>query len=436
MRFSAILAVTCLAASAAAAPVRQSERDPHPGVHVEIWVDAAIPAKLTLVQLDLTSAELAVYATSPADRGITTGEYATRLAGQVAINGDAFAVEGFVPRGLAMGNTTVWTNTADDATASVLRFGRSADQLHHEMTDAEILPPEVVVDPSQLPAGTQGVVSGRPLLVRAGAAETQFGCDDAIAIPCTRAPRSAVALSANHATLWLVTVDGWQSGSLGMTAGELAAFLGARGADMAFGLDVGSSSTLVLDGALANKPSDGVQRAVANHLGVKYGALPHGNLVGVICKHDVTLCQGNATANRITTAHVTLDDGRSMPVGSDAYYAFDNITPRLACVTAHANGYLTKTQCNTVETGVAATYNSIALDEGTDPLDAGVRDASVSDPDGGPIYDGHPAHDGGNPEVGPGGGCCGAGRDRPPIALAVLAGWFLARRRGTTVRRG
>ena len=424
------------AATAAAAPVRQSQRDPHPGIHVEIWADAAIPATLTLVQLDLTSAELAVYATSPADRGITTGEYATRLAGQVAINGDSFTVAGFVPRGLAMGNTTVWTNTADDATATVLRFGRVADQLHHEMTDAEILPAEVVVDPSQLPAGTQGVVSGRPLLVRAGVAETQFACDDAIAIPCTRAPRSAVALSANRATMWLVTVDGWQSGSLGMTAAELAAFLDARGADMAFGLDAGSSSTLVLDGALANRPSDGVQRAVANHLGIKYGALPHGNLVGIICKHDVTLCQGTGTTNRIAGAKVTLDDGRTMTVASDAYYAFDNITPRLACVTVKAAGYLTKSQCNTVETGVALTYNSIALDEGTDPLDAGVRDAAASDPDGGPIYDGHPAHDAGNPETGPGGGCCGAGRDRPPIILAVLAGWFLARRRGTTVRRG
>ena len=344
-------------------------------------------------------------------------------------------VAGFVPRGLAMGNTTVWTNTADDATASVLRFGRVADQLHHELTDAEILAPEVVVDPSTLPAGTQGVVSGRPLLVRAGVAEATFDCADPIAIACERAPRSAVALSANRATLWLVTVDGWQQGSLGITAAELASFLQARGAAMAFGLDSGASSTLVLDGALANQPSDGVQRAVANHLGIKYGALPHGNLVGVICKHDVTLCQGSGTANRIAGARAILDDGRTVTTGADAFYAFDNITPRLACVTAKATGYRTKTQCNTVESGVAQSYNSIALDPGTDPLDAGVADAALPD-DAGPTYDGHPAHDAGSPETGPGGGCCGAGRDRPPLVACLLAGWFLTRRRGRLVNRG
>lgn len=425
------LALLLVAGSAIAAPVRTSQKDPHPGIHVEVWADAAIPATLTIVTIDLTSQELAVYATSPADRGITTGEYATRIAAQVAINGDAFAVAGFVPRGLAMGNTTVWTNTADDATTSVLRFGRIADQLHHELTDAEIIAPELVVDPGQLPTSTQGVVSGRPLLVRAGTTETNFDCGDQIAIPCIRAPRAAIGLDAAHSKLFLIAVDGWQQASLGMTAQELAAFAQARGAADAFGLDSGASSTLILDGALANKPSDGVQRAVANHLAIKYGALPHGNLVGVICKHDVTLCADGASANRIAGAKVTLDDGRTQTTGSDAFYSFDNITPRLACVTAKATGYLTKTQCNTVETGVAQSYNSIALDPGTDPLDAGVADAPTVD-DAGPVYDGHTAHDAGNPAKGPGGGCATS----QGSAWAILAIFFLARRRGTVVASG
>jgi exopolysaccharide biosynthesis protein len=435
VRFAALL--LCLPAVASATPARVSQTDPHPGIHVEKWADAAIPATMTIVSIDLTSQELAVYATAPADRGITTGAYATKLAGQVAINGDSFDVATFAPRGLAMGNSMLWTNTADDATSSVLRFGRAADTLHHELTDAEIIPAEVVVDPTMLASDTQGIVSGRPLLVRAGVVATQFDCDDASMIACERAPRAAVALSANKETMWLVTVDGWQSGSLGMTDAELAAFIQARGADMAFGLDSASSSTLILDDVVANKPSDGVQRAVANHLGIKYGALPHGNMVGVICKHDVTLCTDpNNTSARIPGAKVTLDDGRSMTVGSDAFYTFDNITPRVACVTVKATGYLSKTQCNTVESGVAESYNSVALDVGTDPKDAGVMDAPADD-DAGPIYDGHPAHDaGGNPAMGPGGGCCDAGGDRPTPALALLVGWFLTRRRGIVPTRG
>jgi len=33
---------------------------------------------------------------------------------------------------------------------------------------------------------------------------------------------------------------------------------------------------------------------------------------------------------------------------------------------------------------------------------------------------------------GGGGGCCGAGRDRPDVALCVLVAWLLMRRRVTT----
>ena len=65
--------------------------------------------------------------------------------------------------------------------------------------------------------------------------------------------------------MWLAVTDGWQAGSIGMTAAELAAFLGERGAYVAIALDGGSSSALVVDGALISSPSDGVERTVANH---------------------------------------------------------------------------------------------------------------------------------------------------------------------------
>src|SRR6185503_11032651 len=119
--------------------------------------------------------------------------------------------------------------------------------------------------------GTEGAVSGRPLLVRSGVASAQFDCNDAVTLACQRAPRSAVGVDQAGNTMWLVVVDGWQSGSLGMTAAELATFLQARGAYMAMALDGGSSSALVMDGVLASSPSDGVERSVANHIGVKYG---------------------------------------------------------------------------------------------------------------------------------------------------------------------
>ncbi|HEY4244394.1 MAG TPA: phosphodiester glycosidase family protein [Kofleriaceae bacterium] len=411
------LAIVLAPAIAAASPVRTSQSDPHPGIHEETWVDSSVPARIQLVSIDLTSAEIALYATPEADRGITTSAYENLIGGQVAINGDSFAVAGYVPRGLAMGDSTIWSATADDATSALLHLRRVG-----ERTEGDIVPPEVVVQPSDLPAGTQAVVSGRPLLVRNGAVETQFDCNDPVTVACERAPRSAAALDAAGNTLWLVTVDGWQADSAGLTAAELADFLLARGANLALALDGGSSATLVVDGTVANHPSDGVERTVANHIGVKYGALPKGQLVGIICDHDIFNCP-----TRITGATVILDDGRQQVTGSDGFYDFTDLTPRLACVTVKKTGYHTKTQCQTVDSGIQ-TYNSVALEAGVDGPDAGVPDGPVEDAsslgDGG--GGGSFGVDGGPPVHTEPGGCCdsGGGRSNVLLALLVLGTWM------------
>jgi hypothetical protein len=224
--------------------------------------------------------------------------------------------------------------------------------------------------------------------------------------------------------MWLVTVDGWQSGSTGLTSAEVAGFLQARGAAWAMALDSGSSSTMVIDGTLASSPSDGVERTVANHLAVKYGMLPAGELVGLICQTSVFNC------TRISGATVTLDDNRVITTQSDGFYDFTGVTPRLACVTVKKTGFKTKKQCQTVDSGIQ-TYNSVVLEPGMDPPpDASVPiDAAL--PDDAAVGDGGLRTDAGIPETGDGPGCCSAGRDRPSIALLVLVGWMLTRRRGT-----
>lgn len=419
----AFLVVVGLAGSAAAAPTMTSQSDPHPGIHLEKWTDSAIPAKLVLLRIDLTSAEIAVFTTKEADKGITTSTAASRMTAQVAINGDAFAALDYTPRGLALGDSTMWTNTADTNVLPLMHVRRVG-----ERTSATIVPPEIVVGEDDLPAGTQGVISGRPLLVRAGNVVSQFDCADPVTLSCQRAPRSAVALSSDGNTMWLVTVDGWQSGSSGMTAAELAQFLDARGAHMAMALDGGSSAAMVVDGTLATMPSDGIERRVANHIAIKYGALEKGELVGLVCSGSLTNC------TRLTGAVVTLDDGRMQTTGTDGFYDFTGITPRLACVTAKKTGFKTKMQCAPVVSSMQ-NFNSIVLEPGTDPpVDAGVPDASIPEDDAAvPDGDGGVGTDGGNPDTGDGPGCCNAGGDPPPIAivLVVSLGWMLRRRRGT-----
>lgn len=80
-----------------------------------------------------------------------------------------------------------------------------------------------------------------------------------------RAPRTGVGLTLDGHLLAMV-VDGRQEHSMGMTLGELAESLRALGATEALNLDGGGSSTMVIDGVVMNRPSDGRERSVSNAL--------------------------------------------------------------------------------------------------------------------------------------------------------------------------
>ncbi len=75
------------------------------------------------------------------------------------------------------------------------------------------------------------------------------------------APRSAIAKLADGKILFLL-IDGRSTLSRGVTLNELADILLSLGAIDAINLDGGGSSAMVINGVVANKPSDGVQRSI------------------------------------------------------------------------------------------------------------------------------------------------------------------------------
>ena len=82
----------------------------------------------------------------------------------------------------------------------------------------------------------------------------------------TRHPRTAVGATADGKLLF-VTVDGRQATlSRGASLTELAGIMQAQGAVEAVNLDGGGSSSCVIRGAVANSPSEGVERPVADSL--------------------------------------------------------------------------------------------------------------------------------------------------------------------------
>lgn len=373
------------------AAVLESTTTPHPGITHDVYVDAAIPARIHVIEVDLSSLEIHLLATEEGQRGGTPCEFSTTSGAQVVINGDYFSPIGFRPAGLAMGGSSLWADTEDDDLEGFLRFDRNAD-----LNGASISVPEDVVGDMEIPIGTLGIVGGRPMIVRAGIQQTSFDCTDVIALACERAPRTAVALSVDSNTLWLAIVDGWQAASIGMTAAELGALLESLGAHNALLLDGGASSALCVDGALVNSPSDGIERPVANHLGVRFGSLPPGELLGQVRECNIF------TGPDLEGVLVVLDDGQSQTTGADGRYSFPNMTPRFACVTASKAGYIEKTQCRQVMSGVI-TFNSIDLapDSGCPMPDAGPT------PDADPTPDAEPGAPDANPSIGPDAGDSG-----------------------------
>ena len=361
------------AAGSARAGYTTTKTTPYPGVTHFVYVDAALPRRLHVVAVDVTSQEIHLASTLTSDRGQTVSDFADCKRGtsgcttsDVAINGDLFTPAGDVPAGLSIGGARPWPDAAsDNATEGWFAFGRPGD-----VNAVQLSAPPLVEMPSPMLA-VEGAVGGRALLVQQGMALSSFDAADPTE-PFRSAPRSAVGLDAAQHTLYLVVVDGDQPASLGMTAEELGAFLAGIGVADALELDGGGSATLYVrsEGGVVNAPSDGVARPVANHLGIKYGAEPyHFSVVGLI--YDQMFGDMNKL---LATANVTVDGQLATWQNNHTLYHVDNITPHYVCAHASAPGYLSTTQCRQItETMVAppngnnVQYLSMVLFPGVDP---------------------------------------------------------------------
>ncbi|HYD53714.1 MAG TPA: phosphodiester glycosidase family protein [Gemmatimonadaceae bacterium] len=114
----------------------------------------------------------------------------------------------------------------------------------------------------------RSVVGGWPRLLAAGVVVGDTASEGAArGFVEARHPRTAIGVSRDSTTLYLVVVDGRQPRSAGMTIAEIATTMRALGAWDAINLDGGGSTTLVLRDSVVNSPSDAAgERAVGNAL--------------------------------------------------------------------------------------------------------------------------------------------------------------------------
>lgn len=177
---------------------------------------------------------------------------------------------------VATARNTSGAITIPDGGAVLVGYGPARERLAGLTKGAEVQI-GVAIDPLDVDAAdwieSADVLPGGPFIVRSGKMTPP---DDWVAEGFShdahngpRHPRTAVGVTAKGEML-LVTVDGRQSHSVGMTMWELAELMIDLGARHALSLDGGGSTTMTVLGKVRNRFSDPAERPVASSLVVRY----------------------------------------------------------------------------------------------------------------------------------------------------------------------
>lgn len=241
----------------------QSDVTPSPwenigaGIQYQLFQKQDPVNQIHVARIDLTNPLVALFSTRSEDKKTTVSKFATNYQCRVAINADLFN-GAFVPLGLSAGGGKVWADTTDNARSGFVAIGLDNKVSMSPGADIKTAEPWM-----------HSIVSGFPMMVRDGK-PGDLTCKCAESFYKARHPRTAFGLSADAKTAFLVVVDGRSETSKGMTIAELADFMISLGVHQAINFDGGGSSTFFAasKGGVVNKPTDGNERVVANHLGV------------------------------------------------------------------------------------------------------------------------------------------------------------------------
>lgn len=353
------LAVALLATAASAADTWTA---PFAGVRKLYRTNASPTWQIHALEIRLDQPGIRLRSTASSERRRSPSSFARLVGAQLAVNGDFFSYTDYSTSGLAAGNGTAWAGTGDTTASSSFAFGTNRYELAAKSS-------VITFNSSWM----QGVVSGKPDLLRAGAVTSS---QHTTTFCTARHPRTALGMSQDNKTLYLVVVDGRSTLSVGMTCAELANLLRGLGAYNAANLDGGGSSAMYVAGqGVVNRPSDGSERTVANHLAVFAPASgTQGKLTGLIY-------EGTNTSARLANATVQVTGGPRVITDATGLYEFD-LPPGSWTVTASKAGFVTASVTRTVTAG-ATIWGSIGLTRVVVPVDTdgdGVTDTADNCP--------------------------------------------------------
>lgn len=226
-----------------------------PGVDYEHVCDGSMD--IHVARIDLTNDKVRIISTRQSDVGTRVSDFAKRTHAVIAINGDYFD-KAMKPIGLVIGPCGQWVDTKDTSREGVVAFGTNRAEVR---TQSEVMdPPEPWI---------ASAVSGWPMLVRECHALTSAELPGSDGF--TRSPhaRTAVGMSKDGTTAYLVVADGRRKDVPGLTLGQLGAWMADKlQVCSAINLDGGGSSAMWVTDHIVNKPSDGAERRVGDHIAV------------------------------------------------------------------------------------------------------------------------------------------------------------------------
>ncbi len=270
-----IAAVSAVAAPSGAAHASDRWTRPYPGVaHLHRSYG---PFDYHLVTIDLRDPRVTFVSTpeeatlprpsdpTPRHHWMRTTSFASLTGADIAINGNYYEIfhAAHSTCGFTMSGGHAWRSTYQDRRLDCfdsVGFGPRGRVAFFDSRDALFGPaPE---------AWVRDVLTGSPRLLRDGEVVAYTHPRHAL----SRNPRTAVGVSRDGRTLFLLVVNGREGHAQGMTCQEAARTLRSMGAWDAINLDGGGSSTLFIrrEHGLVSRSADGFERPVGNHFGIAF----------------------------------------------------------------------------------------------------------------------------------------------------------------------
>ncbi len=251
-----LLALLIFAASPAA---RADDTVTYPYPCVEHLHRVAPRVDAHVVTIDLACSGVEVFSTRPRLRAMTVSRFARESDAQIAINANFFESSAC---GLVVGERTTWRDTYFDRCRSSYAFGPTVYGTRAQLFDS--------VDRTRINPfpWAWNAVTGWPTLLREGA--VVFEPEEPLGMYRYH-PRTALGTTHGGTHLVIAVIDGRRAGLPGMSSLEMVPLLEDFAVSDAVNLDGGGSSALYIarEGGLVNRPSDGVERPVSNHLGIR-----------------------------------------------------------------------------------------------------------------------------------------------------------------------